>query len=269
MKDYYKISEISKLYGIGVDSLRYYEKIGVLKPKRDVNGYRLYSLKDIYKITIIKDLRQLNFSMHQIKEYLDHQNLGNTLDLLKEEQHFIKEQIKDLKNTEQLIEKRIKDLMIKAFTRDLEFTINTYHARPCLQLSTYITRDEEMDFAMKKLHNKHESKIKDFSNQTIGASASIEDLNKGIYNVFHSVFFVLEDETKEYDFILPKGTYLSYFYRGKYSQSSSRMLEVLQHAKEQNYEIIGNPFEIYKIDNRDTMENQEFLTEIQIQIVPR
>ena len=26
MKDYYKISEISKLYGIGADSLRYYER---------------------------------------------------------------------------------------------------------------------------------------------------------------------------------------------------------------------------------------------------
>lgn len=44
MKDYYKINEISNLYGIGVDSLRYYEKIGVLIPRRDTNGYRLYGL---------------------------------------------------------------------------------------------------------------------------------------------------------------------------------------------------------------------------------
>ena len=43
MKDYYKINEIAKLYGIGVDSLRYYERLGILKPRRDTNGYRLYS----------------------------------------------------------------------------------------------------------------------------------------------------------------------------------------------------------------------------------
>ena len=33
MKDYYTISEISKLYGIGTDSLRYYEEAGCLPPE--------------------------------------------------------------------------------------------------------------------------------------------------------------------------------------------------------------------------------------------
>ena len=59
MKNYYKISEISKLYGIGPDSLRYYERLGILKPKRDTNQYRLYSLKDLYKLNLICDLRKL------------------------------------------------------------------------------------------------------------------------------------------------------------------------------------------------------------------
>ena len=70
MKDYYKINEIAKLYGIGVDSLRYYERLGILKPRRDTNGYRLYSLKEMYKLNMIRDLRRLNFSMEQIKAYL-------------------------------------------------------------------------------------------------------------------------------------------------------------------------------------------------------
>ncbi|HBL5898494.1 TPA: MerR family DNA-binding transcriptional regulator, partial [Clostridioides difficile] len=37
MKDYYKIGEISKIYGIGRDSLMYYEEIGILRPVRDIN----------------------------------------------------------------------------------------------------------------------------------------------------------------------------------------------------------------------------------------
>ena len=45
MKDYYKIGEISKIYGIGRDSLMYYEDIGILKPFRDKNGYRMYKFK--------------------------------------------------------------------------------------------------------------------------------------------------------------------------------------------------------------------------------
>ena len=83
MKDYYKINEISKLYGIGVDSLRYYERLGILKPRRDTNGYRLYDLKDMYKLTVIRDLRKLDFSMAQIKDFLEGQCVENTLSLLR------------------------------------------------------------------------------------------------------------------------------------------------------------------------------------------
>ena len=82
MKDYYTISEISKLYGIGTDSLRYYEEAGALEPKRGKNNYRLYRLKDVYRLNIIRDLLQLGFSMKQVKTYLDCQNLEHTLIML-------------------------------------------------------------------------------------------------------------------------------------------------------------------------------------------
>ena len=71
MKDYYKIGEISKIYGIGRDSLMYYEDIGILKPFRDKNGYRMYKLSDIWRLNLIKELRSLNFPMKKIKEYLE------------------------------------------------------------------------------------------------------------------------------------------------------------------------------------------------------
>ena len=34
MKDHYTIGEIGKLFHIGPDSLRYYEKLGILSPRR-------------------------------------------------------------------------------------------------------------------------------------------------------------------------------------------------------------------------------------------
>ena len=44
MKEYYTVSEISRLYGIGIDSLRYYEKIGALSPRRGEENYGVVSL---------------------------------------------------------------------------------------------------------------------------------------------------------------------------------------------------------------------------------
>ena len=37
---YYTIGEIAKLYHLGVDTIRYYEEKGILKPNRGENGYR-------------------------------------------------------------------------------------------------------------------------------------------------------------------------------------------------------------------------------------
>ncbi len=81
MKKYYKIGEISKLYSISPDSLRYYEDLGILKPKRDVNGYRMYSINDIWTLNILRELRTIGFSMEQIKEHLLSYDLKSTLGL--------------------------------------------------------------------------------------------------------------------------------------------------------------------------------------------
>ncbi len=266
MKNYYKINEISKLYGIGPDSLRYYEKLGSLKPRRDTNGYRLYSLKDIYKLNVIRDLRRLSFPMEKIREYLDHQSVSNTLELLKREQELLSGRISELQNRTSIIQERISVLTAAQSVKTGQMKIRTLPERRCVELSEPVTRDEEMDFIIKKLHRKHEDKISDFGGQSIGAFLSLEDLKKGISNVYHSVFFVLGDDAEEYDFTLAPGEYLSCFYRGGYMQNAERMQEILSYLARKGLTMAGDPFEMYEVDNRDTILEEEFLTEIQVRI---
>lgn len=264
MKNYYKIHEISKLYGIGVDSLRYYEKLGILKPRRDTNGYRLYSLKDMYKLNIIRDLRRLDFSMQQIKEYLDGQSVENTLDLLNKEQEMLKCRQEELKRREEIIRERMVSLTSSVDCIAEMPAVRKWPERRCVQLNEHMTRDEEMDFAIKKLHSRHEARIRDLGNLETGAFFSMEDLKKGLTNVYNSVFFILEWGMEEYDFVLPEGMYLSYCYRGAYEQNRERVEEMLSYAGSHGLKVVGEPFEIYKVDNRYTVKTEEFLTEIQV-----
>lgn len=266
MKNYYKISEISKLYGIGPDSLRYYERLGILNPKRDTNQYRLYSLKDIYKLNLICDLRKLNFSMSQIKEYLDFQTVDNTLDILHREQELLKSQLQELIEKEQVIKERIDALHAAENIVPCRFTVKTFPRRLCVMEKAYITQDEEMDLLIQKLLCRHEKKIHNFGNQTIGAFLSSEDLMKGISNIYQSVFFILDKESSEYDLELPAGDYLSYYYPGNYNNNSAHLKRMMEYINEHNLTLSGEPFELYEIDNRDTMKEEEFLTEIQIQV---
>ena len=266
MKDYYKINEIAQLYGIGADSLRYYERLGILKPRRDTNGYRLYNLKDMYKLTVIRDLRKFDFSMAQIKEFLEGQSVEHTLSLLRQEQDLLEEKLKETRRRKGLIEKRIRALEAAKKVEEGKITFQSVPERRCVRIEQYITKDEEMDFVIRKLHRKHEDKIQDLTTQTIGAFLSMKDIRCGIANSYNAVFFVLEGGADDCDFVLPGGTYATCFYRGCYEQNAEVVRRMLSDLEEKGVSAIGEPFELYEIDNRDTIREEEFLTEIQIQV---
>lgn len=268
MKDSYKIHEIAQLCGIGVDSLRYYERLGILTPSRDTNGYRLYALKDMYKLNVIRDLRQLGFSMSQIKAYLDHQSVDNTLSMLRQEETLLQERLAETQRRIRRLRQRVSDLHAARSIEAGHCQILSLPERRCIQVSQRITRDEEMDFMIKKLHRDHEDRIQDLGNQVFGAVFSMEDIAHGATNVYSSVFFVLEDQDAPWDYVLPAGPYASCYYRGSYVQNAQQLRRLLQYLKVQGRTPAGDPFELYAIDNMDTMQEEEFLTEIQIPLAP-
>ena len=266
MKDCYKIREISRLYNIGTDSLRYYEEIGLLNPKRGKNGYRLYTMKDIYKLNVIKELRQLGFPMQSIKEYLSNKSLTNTLQLLQEQRRLIESELKSLRAREKSIRSRIAEINGYKDTESGLIEIMHYPARPCVQLKTDATRDEEIDFALNKLHKRFEHKIHLMDNYIVGATLRLSDIERGLFGFFEYVFFILEEGSPEYDFLIPEGEYLSTHYRGSYEQSDEKVQGLLAHARSVGYCVAGDPFELYKIDMHETSITDEFLTEVQIRI---
>lgn len=51
MQTILKIGEVNKIYGVSLDTLRYYDKIGLLKPIVDPNNsYRYYSLDHLDRL---------------------------------------------------------------------------------------------------------------------------------------------------------------------------------------------------------------------------
>ena len=84
MKRYYKIGEIAALYSVSPDSLRYYEEIGLLTPRRDANGYRMYSVGDIRTLNVLRELRSIGFPMKDIKAHLKDFDVQQTLDMFAE-----------------------------------------------------------------------------------------------------------------------------------------------------------------------------------------
>ncbi len=66
-----KIGEISKHAGIAVETVRYYEKIGLLpEPDRDPSGYRAYRQAHLDRLLFIKRCRSLDMAQDEIRELL-------------------------------------------------------------------------------------------------------------------------------------------------------------------------------------------------------
>lgn len=68
----YRIGDISKMTGIPVQTLRYYEERGILKPHRkESSGYRYYSAWDTNDVFDLMILRDHHFSIDQIASLLN------------------------------------------------------------------------------------------------------------------------------------------------------------------------------------------------------
>ena len=66
-----QIKEVQEKLKISSYTLRYYEKMGLIQPYRDENGYRNYSEEDIHKIERIMFLRDINVPIEDIKDILN------------------------------------------------------------------------------------------------------------------------------------------------------------------------------------------------------
>lgn len=67
-----KVGDLAKQTGVSVRALHYYDEIGLLSPsKRTETGYRLYGEEDIIRLQQILSLRQIGFSLEQIRECLE------------------------------------------------------------------------------------------------------------------------------------------------------------------------------------------------------
>ena len=65
------IGSIAKATGISVETIRYYEKQGLIKPaQRRANGYRDYSSETIHRIHFVLNAKQAGLTLKEINELL-------------------------------------------------------------------------------------------------------------------------------------------------------------------------------------------------------
>ena len=97
-----RIAEVSKKYDISADTLRYYERIGLLEHvRRNESGIRDYSEADCSRIQFIKCMRGANVSIEALIEYMQLFAEGDSTvaarkALLEEQRDLVQERINEM-----------------------------------------------------------------------------------------------------------------------------------------------------------------------------
>jgi len=69
--DELSIGKLAKASGLPADTLRYYERLGLIQPKtRGANGYRVFTTDSLKRLQFIQRAKLLNFTLEEIRDLL-------------------------------------------------------------------------------------------------------------------------------------------------------------------------------------------------------
>ena len=109
-----KIAEVSERYGMSSDTLRYYERIGLIQPvNRNVSGIRDYVDVDIRRVEFIKCMRSAGLPIEVLIEYVGLVQQGDRTiearkDILIDQRELLAVRMKEMQKTLDILDHKIE-----------------------------------------------------------------------------------------------------------------------------------------------------------------
>ena len=95
---FYTPGQVASFYSVKKDTLLFYDRIGLFSPSlRKENGYRYYSADQLSELDTILTLRDLDFSIPDIKDAIADLNTPSFISLLEKEEESIRKKISSYK----------------------------------------------------------------------------------------------------------------------------------------------------------------------------
>ena len=121
-----KIAEVSERYGMSSDTLRYYERIGLIQPvNRNVSGIRDYVDVDIRRVEFIKCMRSAGLPIEVLIEYVGLVQQGDRTiearkDILIGQRELLAVRMKEMQKTLDILDHKIEVYENAVLTKEKE-----------------------------------------------------------------------------------------------------------------------------------------------------
>ena len=265
----FKIGELSRAFHIGVDSIRCYEKVGILNPIRNPeNNYRFYTMEDFRRLALIRELLGLGFSTEQIRSLITDRTVAKTQQMLSSELSAIDDEINRLRYVRQNLENRLETITdMEARYHDERIEELHLPARNCIMIHDAHLTDDMVDYYLIDYMNQYKNYVGTIGVcdcYTLDLPGSNPDSS---YYRTKNVFFYSDSlNKKECNYTLPEGIYLSILYRGPLTKTKKLLPSLYDYAKKNGYTVTSDPVEFCYIDEYETSDEAEYLIEIQLPV---
>jgi DNA-binding transcriptional MerR regulator len=121
-----KIAEVSERYAISTDTLRYYERIGLIQQvKRNESGIRDYNELDLRRVEFIKCMRSAGLPVEVLIEYVGLVQRGDGTiearkEILKEQRELLAARMEEMQKTLDLLDHKIEVYENAVLTKEKE-----------------------------------------------------------------------------------------------------------------------------------------------------
>ncbi|WP_411345396.1 MerR family transcriptional regulator [Paenibacillus sp. WLX1005] len=111
MNEYFSVGETARLNNISIQTLRYYDKIGVFQPQYidPANNYRYYHIRQFFYLDIIKYLKYVKTPLDEIRSIVS-RTPDKMLHFLEDQEMVIHHEMLKLEKSRKLLQKRKKQL---------------------------------------------------------------------------------------------------------------------------------------------------------------
>lgn len=123
------IKEVSEMFNLSQDTLRYYEKKGLIGPiKKNKSNIRNYKEEDLKRIEFIKCMRQADIPIDVLKRYIDlfdqgEETFNERKEILENQKKILEEKINQMQKAYEKLSNKIKLYTTGKLDEYLEKTI--------------------------------------------------------------------------------------------------------------------------------------------------
>lgn len=268
----FSVGEIAEFYQISRQTVLFYDKQGVFKPKMvdEKNHYRYYTPDQLEELDTILMLKNLGFSLKEIRVFMANRGTREAVDLLKLQKERLEQKIAELTLSHKRVEKKAE--ILSEFLEHGRAGINF-----CEKQEEYLITEPvespyqllQADIAIKRLMLKSAENARMYTYLT-GTIIAEKDLKAGRFLNASHMFFPLTGKTAKKDCIIkPAGVYARAYHTGTYEAIGRTYKKIVEFIETNNRKIGGNSYEYCILDNLTSDNPNEYVTEIQIPVLPR